>query len=399
MIGNAGENRQAPGHRAVTTALFAAASLFAGSGAQASPRSGGECAPLGKNIGYTASFADDTVVKLDLDTNTVIETIEGFSRPWGLELTRDGSLLYVNSVAQASKPSQYEVDVVDTCTDKIIKRIPTIGPGYIQVSPDRSRLFVPNLLWTGLQVVDTDTAEVIRRYTTLPFTQAGVSNDQKTMWLQSLPNFIYTIDMRTGRRNGPAFDREGILPLQMTMAPDGSVLAVADFGDRVSIIDTKPGSPTYRTVTQVYRTGRQSQPGISAFSPDGRYLWVGGYSGQVSVLDLKNRTMTCWNLQSNAFGTTVSEDGRRVYLTATPNGTVRNGTGFGVLTAAYFGLARNLGGVIHIYDAQNVYDRPFAKTPNCSAAVRSDGPELGGIRVGNMPIAVATLDSAAHLGG
>lgn len=107
---------------------------------------------------------------------------------------------------------------------------------------------------------------------------------------------------------------------------------------------------------------------------------MGGYSGQVSVLDLKNRTMTCWNLQSNAFGTTVSEDGRRVYLTATPNGTVRNGTGFGVLTAAYFGLARNLGGVIHIYDAQNVYDRPFAKTPTCSAAVRSDGPELGGIR-------------------
>ncbi len=269
MIGNAGENRQAPGHRAVTTALFAAASLFAGSGAQASPRSGGECAPLGKNIGYTASFADDTVVKLDLDTNTVIETIEGFSRPWGLELTRDGSLLYVNSVAQASKPSQYEVDVVDTCTDKIIKRIPTIGPpGYIQVSPDRSRLFVPNLLWTGLQVVDTDTAEVIRRYTTLPFTQAGVSNDQKTMWLQSLPNFIYTIDMRTGRRNGPAFDREG----DSAAADDDGARWIGPRRRRLRRpgVDHRheAGQPPHLSDGHAgVSDGSQSQPGISHSAP------------------------------------------------------------------------------------------------------------------------------------
>jgi DNA-binding beta-propeller fold protein YncE len=355
------------------------------------------CAPLSKSVGYAANFGDDNVVKLDLRTNTVIGTLTGFSNPWGLELNSNGSLLYVDSVSPTD-PRLNEIQVVDTCTDKIIKEIPTIGPGYLQVSPDHKWLYAPNLFADGIQVINTETAEVHRTYLTAPLTQGGVSNDQRTMWAEALPDLVYTIDMVTGLPSGPPLDLEGIEPLQFTMSPDGGKLAIADFVDRVAIVDTQPGSPTYRTVTQSVYTGAGSQPGISAYSPDGRYLWVGGYSGQVSVLDLQERTFTCWNLQANAFGTTVSKDGKRVYVTATPNGTVQPGTGFGVLGLESLELYKP-GGVIHVYDAQEVYETmPFGTRANCSATEQTDGPELGSIPVGNVPIALATLDSAGHVG-
>ncbi|MET7770541.1 hypothetical protein [Nocardia sp. NPDC005366] len=361
------------------------------------PRTPGNCSPLGANIGYVANFGDDNVLKIDLNTNTVIQTIGGFSNPWGVELNADGSLLYVNSVVSPGDPNRNDIAVMDTCTNAILEKIPTVGPGYLQVSSDHKWIYAPNLLADGLQLIDAATGAVVRNYPTPPLTQAGVSFDQKTLWAAAMPNLVYTLDMATGLPDGPSIDPEGILPLQFTMSQDGSKLAVADFADRVAIIDTRPGSSTYRQVTATYNTGSGSQPGISAFSPDGRYLWVGGYSGQVSVIDLQNREFTCWNLRANAFGTTVSEDGKKVYLTSTPNGTVVPGTGFGALALEAFKVFHP-GGVVHIYDAETIYrTMTFGTTPNCSATTQSNAPEFGTIAAGNVPIAVATLNSAGHI--
>lgn len=356
---------------------------------------GASACQLGKNIGYVANFVDDNVEKVDLSTNKVISTIHGFSSPWAAELNPEGSLLYVDSIASPNNTKQNEIDVMDTCTNAIVKKIPTIGPGYEQASPDHKWLYAPNLDADGLQMINTETATVVRTFVTTPGTQGGVSNDQKTLWALGMPNLIYTINMATGLPDGPPFDLGGIAPLQATMSQDGSKLAVADFADRVAMVDTQPGSPHYRSVTQVFNTGLGSQPGISAFSPDGRYLWVGGYSGQISVLDLKSSTFTCWNLDANAFGTTVSADGKRVYITTTPTGSVPPVAGFGVLGLEILKL-QHPGGVVRVYDAQSVYhNMPFGKAANCNAQTISNGPQVGQIPAGNVPIALATLDSAA----
>lgn len=356
---------------AVSAALvLCAVSLAATANASTDSAVSTECRGMPDNIGYTANFVDDTISKIDLRKNEVIATFDGasaafpdgFSDPWAVELNVDATLLYVDNVS-GTDPNKQFVAVVDTCSNQIIKQIPTFGPGYEQVSPDHKHLYVPNLFTTGIQEIDTATGEVERTFLTSQMPQGGVSADEKTLWVAALPNLVYAIDMDTGLVDGPPIDL-GIAPLQFTMSPDGSLIAISDLADRVAILDT-----AMRGIVAEFNLGPLSQPGISAFSPDQRFLWVGCYSGQISVIDLVDyHIVDTWNPGTWTAGTTISKDGKRAYITMTTTPNI-GATGFAYTALEVYKLVKP-GGVIRIYDT-------------------TTHEQIGMIPTGNAPIGLA----------
>lgn len=231
------------------------------------------------DVGYSPNLADGTVSIVNLTSHTVTGIISGFRYPWNVNVSPDGSTLFVDDVP-LTDPLADRIDVVDLCSHQIVERIPTHGMAFSSISLDGSQLYTADITGGAVQVVDTSTGSLTATFPTLPVPIATASGDDRTLWIATMPDFLYSIDMRTGKVVGSPI-LTGIAPAQIAVSPDGSTLAVADLGGDIELIDTQ----THR-VTSTIRLPSLSYPAFGAFTPDGSELWMGYYSGQVAVIDM-----------------------------------------------------------------------------------------------------------------
>jgi YVTN family beta-propeller protein len=113
-------------------------------------------APLGISVSpngskvYVTNDNSNTVSVINTATNTVTETITGFSSPYSIAVSPDGSKVYVEN------QSSNTVSVIDTATNTISATITGFnGPWGLSVSPDGSKLYVVNHGNNTVSVVNT----------------------------------------------------------------------------------------------------------------------------------------------------------------------------------------------------------------------------------------------------
>ena len=78
---------------------------------------------------------DDGVTVIDTDTNTVVGTVDGVGDARGMTLSPDGSRLYVTQI------NFDRVAVVDTETLEVVDTVPLENAWNIVASPDGTRAY------------------------------------------------------------------------------------------------------------------------------------------------------------------------------------------------------------------------------------------------------------------
>ena len=231
---------------------------------------------------YMVDNASNTVERIDPMSNAVVQVISGVEVPHGINISRDGSRLFVSSEAEQS------LVVFDRKKACVISRIPLSGrPNNITVTKDRSQILVGIRTAPGaVDVVSTETLKVIK---TIPM-KGSVHNifttpDGKYAVAGSIEGKIATvIDLKSLEPVWEVTFDHGVRPMTFETAPDGSTsrifiqlsgyhgFAVVDFQKRAEVARIKlPDTPGgYGALA-----GRTAVPshGIGT-QPDGKKLWV-----------------------------------------------------------------------------------------------------------------------------
>jgi YVTN family beta-propeller protein len=236
-------------------------------------------APDGHTL-YISLFNDAQTIHaigvLDTDSNTMIATIPQPGRPYIPELTPDETRLYVPNHDVAA------VSVIDTATNRVVGEIGVpANPHGVDFSPDGSRAYTANHESNMVSVIDTDTLSVLRtiRVGTSPHSIAVNPRRPLAAETNFDSNSVSAIDTRT--HQVVATIPVGENPQDIAWAPDGQHAFVVNHGSNtVSVIDA-----TTNRVTTTLRTG--TGPTSIALAPDGHRAYVSNQdSATLTVLDL-----------------------------------------------------------------------------------------------------------------
>src|SRR5437764_6441315 len=138
--------------KAILAGLAVAVAIALGSAAPGAQKKAGKVRILQTNS------AGDNVHLIDPDTNKVVGVIEGIEVNHGVGGAPDGSRIYISDEAQST------LDVVDSTSLKVVKRIPLSGhPNNIAVGKDGRRVYVAIIEAPGgVDVIDTATMKDVK---------------------------------------------------------------------------------------------------------------------------------------------------------------------------------------------------------------------------------------------
>ena len=228
----------------------------------------------------TNSAGNDVSV-IDPSTNKVVGTITGIEANHGVSAAPDGSRYYVSDEGRST------LDVVDTKTLEVIRRIPLTGhPNNISISKDGRRVYVGIAVAPGaVDVIDTASLERVKSIPVKgPVHNTYVTPDGKYVVSGSIPSRTITvIDQSTEE---PVWSLQmdlGIRPMAFLANPDGSTkwifvqlsgfngFAVVDFAtrkeiNRIKLPELPPGKAPFRE-------GGNESHGVAVTS-DGKTLVV-----------------------------------------------------------------------------------------------------------------------------
>lgn len=227
---------------------------------------------------YILNNAGTTISVIDPATNKVVQTIGGIEVPEAAHFSPDGSRIYVTNGAD------HFLDVLDRKTGKPIKRVPISGhPNDLAVTPDGKRVLICIAEIPGaLDIIDTTSLEKVK---TIPMKSRlhdiVVTADGKYAVAGSPQGqFAAFFDLRTEQLAGQMDFDQGVMPLAIENAPDGSGrrlflqlnqtngFAVVDFAKRQEVTRIKlPEEP------KGFSTGGTPSHGMEV-APDGKTLWV-----------------------------------------------------------------------------------------------------------------------------
>ncbi len=182
------------------------------------------------------------------------------------------------------------VSVINTATNTVIATIPIDngspgpgpfpGPGGVAVSPDGSKVYIANIEFNTVSVIDTASNTVTA---TIPVgvnpESVAVTPDSSKVYVTngtsgSTPGTVSVIDTATNTviSTIPA----GVNPFGVAVTPDGSKVYVTNgASEGISVIDTATN-----TVTTILGNGEPTgilpHSGV-AVSPDGSKVYVGNY--------------------------------------------------------------------------------------------------------------------------
>ncbi len=259
---------------------------------------------------YITNSTGSTVTIIDIATNTVIGTINGFDGPSGMVIMPDGNTGYVCNYGGPILGSGrgHTVNVVNN-----LNTTPTLGatinvglaPAALAITSDGSKVYVIDYSY-------------------------GVPDDGSITIIDTATNTA-TLHVVTGLFG----------PFNITLSPDGNYAFVTNFGSNnfspfgttVSQIDLSSNS-----IINTYSLG--IQPAGSAISPDGRYALISNYNtlymgqtyftgltagqGTVNVIDITNNAVlpTTIDVGQSPNEIAISPDGNFAYVTNYTSNTV-----------------------------------------------------------------------------
>lgn len=278
-------------------------------------------APLPKNA-YVTNILDNTISVININTNTVDETLDIGEGPTSLVFSKDGNSLYVVIQGEA------KVSVFKTSDNSLLTDIPVGNfPEGISLSPDGEYIFVANKGSNTVSVIQTSDNTVVRTLDvgTTPYdtevTPDGnylyVTNqgdDTATVYQTSDYSLVATVNVgrnptyveakkdgsevyvsnlndsnvtiiRTSDHTATGTIPVGFIAAGITMSNDGSrayVMSIADNG--ITVINTADN-----TVTDTITAG--NGPWYGAIDKDGSYMYVTNqWNDTVSVINLSTNT-------------------------------------------------------------------------------------------------------------
>ncbi|PWU11369.1 MAG: hypothetical protein C5B51_02720 [Terriglobia bacterium] len=270
----------------------------------------------------TNSAGDDVSI-IDPSTNKVVGLIRGIEVNHGAAAAPDGKHFYISNEGEST------LDIVDTKTLKVVKKIPLSGhPNNIGISKDGRRVYVSIAVAPGaVDVIDTVSEEKVK---SIPVKGAVhntyVTPDGKYVVSGSIPSKVITvIDQKTEE---PAWSLEmdlGIRPMAFATNPDGSTkwifvqlsrfngFAVVDFAshkeiNRIKLPDLPPGK-------QPFPEGGNESHGM-AVTADGKTLVVNSRLNssiyEYSLPELK--LLGSVEVGKSPDWVTLTPDGKRAYV-------------------------------------------------------------------------------------
>ena len=231
-------------------------------------------------------------------------------QPWeaAVRIARAGARIPLGYVANFSDNT---VSAFDPQTGTVAQSIPVgNNPGDVALTPDGSRLLVPNQGSNTISVVDTEKARVIATIKTgkVP-ASVRIAPDGATAWVTDFgDNAVQAIDL--ARLSAGPFIPAGRQPQQLAFAPGGKILYVADQGDNaVTPVDVQTGKPL-----QPIAVG--ARPVGIAIAKDGTAAYVSN-SGDATItpIDLRSRrAMAPIAVGVQPQGLAIDETGTTIYV-------------------------------------------------------------------------------------
>ncbi|MDL5158355.1 serine/threonine-protein kinase [Actinomycetospora termitidis] len=276
-----------------------------------------EIAPSGK-FGYIANRQAGMVTVFDTTKNVATGTIpipEG--GPQFVSFSPDGTRAWV-SVTNADY-SVSEVVAIDTRTAAVTARIPTgKRPFALRVSPDGSRVYVPNHDSSSITVIDTATDAVINTIIVAPNPHwVDISPDGTRLYAANHEsNLLTTIDTATDAVLGTT--PVGKSPHSIVRMPNKPLLLNANYDDdTLSVTDTDTG----RVVATI---PTQDHPQDITLSADNKHAYIAPVdANSIQVLDTSTMQITA-TVPTGRGPTSVAvgPEGRQAYVTNLLDGTV-----------------------------------------------------------------------------
>ncbi|HEX3430213.1 MAG TPA: YncE family protein [Rhizomicrobium sp.] len=273
---------------------------------------GATVSPDGSTVYVTSLFGNNglcgscnAIAVISAASNTLISTIPinayntavpcnyygGY--PNGVAVSPDGSTLYV-TVYCGGNGINGSVFVINTATQAVTAMIPVgVEPYYPAVSPDGSKVYVPNLFSGTVSVINTASNSVTATISVGGTPDAiAISPDGTQVYVSnSAENDVSVINVASNTVIATIPVGQG--PYGLAFSPNGSNVYVANQGGGVSVINVAS-----QTVTATINVG-SGTVGVS-LTPDGSRVYVEDYavnggsggSGTVSVIDAANNTVT-----------------------------------------------------------------------------------------------------------
>ena len=268
---------------------------------------------------YITNSNGTTITIIDIPSNIVAGTIDGFDGPSGMVITPDGKRAYVNNYGGPSgvgSGNATTVRIVDLTTNSIIGAPITtdLAPAALAITPDGSSVYVANYVdgntGTGtVQIIPTNTdtpATPLKRITGFsgPF-DITISHDGQFAYVTNfgsnnfmpigttvsvielkLNSIIDTINVGM-QPSGIALspdDRYAYVTNYDTLYTDTSFSALVPGDGTVNIIDTK----TNKVIPPILPVGQS--PAAISITSNGKFAYVSNYSSNsVSVLNILER--------------------------------------------------------------------------------------------------------------
>ncbi|GAA4839685.1 hypothetical protein GCM10023201_31880 [Actinomycetospora corticicola] len=276
-----------------------------------------EIAPSGK-FAYIANRQAGMVTVFDTTRNTVTGTIavpEG--GPQFVAFSPDSSRAYVSVTNQDYSVS--EVAVIDTGTAAVVARVPTgKRPFALHVSPDGSRVYVPNHDSSSITVIDTADDSVVTTIVVAPNPHwVDLSPDGTRLYAANHEsNLLTTID--TGTDAILSTTPVGKSPHSIVRMPNSPMLLNANYDDNtLSVTDTD----TNRVVATV---PTQDHPQDITLAADNKHAYIAPVdANSIQVLDTQTLQITA-TVPTGRGPTSVAvgPEGRQAYVTNLLDGTV-----------------------------------------------------------------------------
>ena len=254
---------------------------------------------------YVPNELGNSVDVIDPRSHKIVGRFPVGREPEHITPSWDMTRLYVNNTASDS------LTQIDPQSGKPVKTIPVTDPYNLYFTPDGTKAVVVAERYKRLDFRDPKTWKLLK---SVPIPWSGVdhmdfsADGSYLMASTEYSGFVVKVDTRRMSYVGQV--QVGGLPIDVRLAPDGSVFYVANQGRHgVSIID-----PQAMKEIGFLPTGRGAH-GL-AISRDTKSLYVSNrLEGAISVIDLAARRVRAkWNVGGSPDMMQISPDGRQLWV-------------------------------------------------------------------------------------
>ena len=267
---------------------------------------------------YIPNRLDNNVSVVDLNTNTVLTTIDVGNNPVGVITDEMNQKVYISNIIGNS------VSVIDATTNTVEETILMSGnPSGLALSPDGTRLYVTRQSSGLVSVYDTADNSLITNILTGGTTtvMVNVSPDGSQIYASDFSsNSVAIIDAATNTVSTSVTVSAN--PIDVAFHPDGTKYYVANNGNGGNTVEVFDATTNTLTNSILAGTGTTSLAiGGSNFDK----LYATNFVGAtVTVIDLATEmVLETIIVNSGPNGIDVSADGNSVYVTAANSDNLR----------------------------------------------------------------------------